>query len=99
MMSLYQISHVPEVRYPKKSETKYRCYAATTTQVFYVPQKHKKKTFPHHKFVRLLCCYYAVGLSSNGITFVTNFVKIGPLIYKLKGGTQHGDLISLLFSF
>jgi len=29
--------------------------------------------------------YYAVGVSSNGITFIPNFVKICALIQNLKG--------------
>jgi hypothetical protein len=40
-------------------------------------------------------------VASNGITFITNFVKIGQLSQKLKGRRptrrQHGDHINLLY--
>jgi hypothetical protein len=34
------------------------------------------------------------------MTFMPNFVKLGPLVQELKGGshTQHGDLIGLFLS-
>lgn len=49
--------------------------------------------FPPHKFVHLPCCYYPlqdvtkykVGLSSNDIAFIQNFMKIVQLVQNLKG--------------
>jgi hypothetical protein len=39
-----------------------------------------------------------VGTASNGTRFISNFMKIGPMVQlEMEGHTQHGDLISLLF--
>jgi hypothetical protein len=42
---------------------------------------------------------YSLGVSSNGVTFVVNSLKIGQLVETLKvvSHTQHGDFISTVF--
>jgi hypothetical protein len=53
-----------------------------------------------HKFVRQPCCYYLlqdiknyeVEVFSNGMTFIPNFIKIGPLVEKYDTHT-HTDRI------
>jgi hypothetical protein len=42
---------------------------------------------------------YKIGVASNGITLLLNFVKTGQLILKLKGGTdtKADDLIRLVY--
>jgi hypothetical protein len=45
---------------------------------------------------------YKVGVASNGITFIPNFVKIGQMVQEVEmRGTyrQHGDIIVYFISF